>query len=142
MLVPSLQHVATVALACYVSIGLAVPNVQSVTDMKALNERNEAVNSPDVAVKSHQHARAHAHAHARARDRRRQSWFRWPYRLSLLVSKCDLRRGRLRDDLLHHHPDEGPPKQFSFSEKREGVVGTDTIGDVCIAGGTCAPLPI
>lgn len=38
MLVPSLQHVATVALACYVSIGLAVPNVQSVTDTKALNE--------------------------------------------------------------------------------------------------------
>ncbi|KAF4883982.1 hypothetical protein CGCF415_v008647 [Colletotrichum fructicola] len=49
MLVPSLQHVATVALAYYVSIGLAVPNVQSVTDMKDLKERNEAVNSPDVA---------------------------------------------------------------------------------------------
>ncbi|KAE9567777.1 hypothetical protein CGMCC3_g16070 [Colletotrichum fructicola] len=86
MLVPSLQHVATVALAYYVSIGLAVPNVQSVTDMKDLKERNEAVNSPDVArtckpVQTNDHQpghqpglqRDHAHAHARGRARCRQS---------------------------------------------------------------------
>ncbi|KAF4411812.1 hypothetical protein CFRS1_v001591 [Colletotrichum fructicola] len=75
MLVPSLQHVATVALAYYVSIGLAVPNVQSVTDMKDLKERNEAVNSPDVAGPGHQPGlqRDHAHAHARGRARCRQS---------------------------------------------------------------------
>ncbi|KAK1854748.1 hypothetical protein CCHR01_02559 [Colletotrichum chrysophilum] len=74
MLVPSLQHVAIVALACYVSIGLAVPNVQSVTDIKDLNERNEAVNSPDVAP-GHQPGlqRDHVHAHARGRARYRQS---------------------------------------------------------------------
>ncbi|KAK2770581.1 hypothetical protein CKAH01_14634 [Colletotrichum kahawae] len=91
MHVPSLQHAATVALACYVSIGLAVPNVQSVTDTKGLNERNEAVDGAhldNIAMRrslertykpvqindhrrdhqlDHQRGQAHAHVHDRAR---------------------------------------------------------------------------